>query len=196
MGFSTIVSDIYSVLKIFGVVGSKVTTYGFENITSSISHPSCGSITTKNTGVGSLGISMITERVSHEISCDGSVFIMKIDGNNGIVTMAIQQTSSLHKWLLQLSSYLMKKDSDPLLFGEINMSINDNNASTSFSCTGGSLLKVPDIIFTAQGQQINWIIYFADITPTTVSAITDNSSLGGLLGSTASSAISSLETIL
>jgi hypothetical protein len=183
LSFTSILGGLYSTLKTAGLIGNNPTVYSFSNITASISHPSTGAISTNNNGIGSLGISMLTERTTHDISADGGIFILKVDGNNGIVNLQVQQTSELHRWLLQLAGFLMTPTIDHSTWAEINMSIQDNNMTTLYNCTGGSLLKIPDLTFSAQGQSVTWIIYFADITLTTTSASTDLSNIQGVIRS-------------
>lgn len=183
MSFTSVLGGLYSTLKTAGLIGGQAKVYGFENITASISHPSCGAMSTKNTGVGSIGISMLTERTTHDIAADGSIFLLKVEGNNGIISINLQQTSELHRWLLQLAGYVMMTSTDPAVWGEINMSIQDDNMNTAFSCTGGSLIKIPDLNFGAQGQMVNWIIYFCDIKPTTTAAKEDLTNIFGVIRS-------------
>jgi len=183
LSFTSVLGGLYYKLKTLGLIGITPTVYSFSNIKASISHPSTGAISTDNGGIGSIGISMLTERTTHDTAADGGIFILKVDGNNGIVNLQVQQTSELHRWLLQLASFLMTPTIDQKVWTEINMSIQDNNMTTLYSCTGGSLLKIPDLVFATEGQSVNWIIYFADITLTTTSASTDLSNIQGVIRS-------------
>lgn len=182
MSFTSVLAGLYATLKTSGVIGSKPTTYSFDNIYAAISHPSTGNFDIRYTGVGDLTISWITERTSHDISADGSTFILKNDGNNGFVSMSVQQTSELHRWLLQLAGYLMTRSNDPSIWAEINMTIQDKNTSSTYQCTGGSFVKIPDLSYQAQGQRPTWILYFGDISTTATSGTFDLiSSLPGII---------------
>ena len=183
MSFTSVLGGLYSTLKSTGLIGTTPTVYSFLNVTASISHPSTGAMSLTNTGIGSIAISMLTERTTHDVAADGGIFVLKVDGNNGVVSLQIQQTSELNRWLLQLAGYLQTGGTDPKTWAEINMSIQDNNMTTKYNCYGGSLLKIPDLAFGAQGQSVNWVIYFADITPTTVSALADYSNIQGVIRS-------------
>lgn len=183
MSFTSVLGGLYSKLKLLGLVGTNPTVYSFSNITASISHPSTGAISTSNSGVGSIGISMLTDRTTHDIAADGGIFILKVDGNNGIISLQVQQTSELHRWMLQLAGFLMTPTVDHKTWAEINMSIQDNNMNTLYRCTGGSLIKIPDLTFATDGQSVTWIIYFADITLTTTSVLTDLSGIQGVIRS-------------
>ena len=79
---------------------ANTTTYSFTDLAGSISHPTLGFYLFDGTGVGSVTVSKANDRTAQDVAADGSVMVSKICGNNGSITIEMQQTSPLHKWLL------------------------------------------------------------------------------------------------
>lgn len=141
------------------------TTYSFEDVTCSLSHPNVGSKSTTGAGVGSITISRATTKTAHEVSADGRVMISKIAGNNGTVALSIQQTSELHQWLLNTwYNYVDSPEASTEDWAAMNITIKNNNLGDITTCTGVSPEKVADIPYQAQGQMITWNLMAAKIS--------------------------------
>ena len=76
-----------------------LSTYSFSDVVGSIHCDLMEDYVFTGKGVGSITISKSTERTTHDIAADGSVMVSKVPGNNGTVTIEVQQTSPLNKWL-------------------------------------------------------------------------------------------------
>ena len=137
------------------------TTYSFDDVSMVISHPSFGQFIASGTGVGSISVEMLTERSAHDIAADGSVMVSKIKGRNGNVSVAAQQTSGLHKWLLKLYNYLEAAGAGR--WAEIAIIVRAPMMKDLIVCTGVSFNKLPTRPYQATGQMITWSLMAADI---------------------------------
>jgi len=137
------------------------TTYSFSDVSVVFSHPSIGQYIASGEGIGSIAISMSTDRTSHDIAGDGSVMVSKIKGRNGTIAIEAQQTSSLQKWLLKAYNYLESaKSSD---WARMSVVVRSPMMQELDICTGVSFNKIPDNVRQAQGQKRTWTLMAADI---------------------------------
>lgn len=153
-----------------GILGQRPvgTTYSFRDLTGGLVNPLLAAnipIVGGNIGNGALTVRMATERTTHMVGADGVVMPTYRAGDNGDVTIEMQQTSSLHHALLALFNAL-KTQADG---GDIS-----NWASTVISlrtildgsghlCSGVSFQKVPDKPYAADGQNVTWVLMCASI---------------------------------
>ena len=137
------------------------TTYSFADVAGVISHPAVGQYVATGEGTGSISVSMTTDRTAHDVAADGTVMVSKIKGRNGSITIAVQQTSALNKWLLKLYNYL-EQAATPEWAG-INITLRSSTMQDLIRATGVSFQKLPDKPFQAQGQQVSWVLMAADI---------------------------------
>ena len=147
------------------------TTYSFKDVVGAISNPLFGVsilLTGGNIGNGSITISMGTERTTHDIAADGTVMPSYIAGNNGTVTIECQQTSVLHKALLNLYNLAATAaDLDDIAgWAATNISIRTLLDGSSHQCTGVSFSKVPEKTYKAPGGNITWSFMAANIVNT------------------------------
>lgn len=138
------------------------TTYSFEDVTGSFNHPSVGAASTTGAGIGSFGISMAGEKTAHDKAADGSVMISKLAGKNGSVSITVQQTSELNKYLLKWYNYIDNAATSE--FALMNLTIKSNNLGDTTVCTGVSPQKLADRPYQAQGQHVTWNLMAAEIT--------------------------------
>ncbi|OHW63072.1 hypothetical protein EUAN_08560 [Andreesenia angusta] len=137
--------------------------YGFGDVTASFSHPKVGSKSSTGAGVGSIGVSMAGDKTAHDVGADGEVMVSKLAGKNGAITIAIQQTSELHKWLLKWYNYV--ESAGPLSeFANMTITIASKNLGDETVCTGVSPQKIADRSYQAQGQHVTWNLMAAEIT--------------------------------
>lgn len=136
-------------------------TYSFLDLAGVIAHPSVGIYTFTGEGTGNISVSMATERTVHDVAADGSVMISKVAGNNGSITISAQQTSPLHKWLLNLYNYVVQAGTDE--WAQTSIAMRNTSDGTSHVAAGVSFGKLPDKPYQAQGQQVSWTLMCADI---------------------------------
>lgn len=139
----------------------KHTTYSFTDVEAVISHPSYGQFSMNGEGIGSFSVSKVTERSQQNVAADGNVMTSKVAGNNGTVTVNAQQTSSLHGWLQGLFNYLWSAPTSE--WAQISLTIRAPKMGKAITCSYGAFQKEPDEPFEAQGQDVAWVLLFADI---------------------------------
>ena len=137
------------------------TTYSFLDMSGVISHPAKGAFTFTGEGVGELIVTMSTEKTAHEVSADGVTMISKIAGDNGTVTINVQQTSAAHRWLLDLYNYVLSSNTAEL--AKTACTIRNTTDGTSHRIIGMSPQKVPDKTYQAQGQRVSWVFMAGEI---------------------------------
>ena len=136
-------------------------TYGFDDVSCVISHPSFGQYVTNGAGLGGISITMANDRTIHDLAADGSVMVSKIRGRNGSASITTQQTSSLNKWLLRLYNYLETASTSE--WADINITVRSPVMQDLITCSGTSFQKLADRPYQAQGQNIVWPFMAADI---------------------------------
>jgi len=142
------------------------TTYSFSDVQFTISHPSVGKRVANGEGIGTITVTMTTERTAHDVAADGSIMVSKIRGRNGNITLSIQQTSDLHKWLLRWYNYIEAADSSE--WASASIVIRSPFMKDLITASGVSPQKLPDRPYQAQGQHVNWVLMCADIQQDTI----------------------------
>jgi hypothetical protein len=138
-------------------------TYSFLDLAGAIAHPSYpgGPYMFTGEGVGTVTVSMQTERTAHDVAADGSIMISKIAGNNGYINIECQQTSLVHKYLLGLHSYLIAESA--MQWAMAAIVLRNVSDGTSHIATGVSFGKIPDKAYSSQGAKVTWQLWAADI---------------------------------
>lgn len=136
-------------------------TYSFKDLVGSIHSSVVGDYIFTGEGAGSVTVSKSTERTTHDVAADGSVMVSKIAGNNGTVTIEVQQTSPLHLWLLRWFQALW--NAPTASWAETTILLKNTSTGGSHVCTGVSPNKEPDTPYQAQGQRVSWTLMCADI---------------------------------
>ena len=137
------------------------TTYSFDDVGVTISHPSFGQCVANGKGIGTLTISMSTERTSQEVAADGSVMTSKIKGRNGIIALAIQQTSSVNEWLSKLFNYLEAASASE--WALISVIVRSPQMKQISIASGVAIQKQADRPYQASGQLVTWSLMASDI---------------------------------
>lgn len=136
-------------------------TYSFQDLAGVIYHPLLAGFSFTGTGTGSVEVRMTIDRTAHDVAADGTIMVSKIAGNNGQIVINCQQTSVLHKWLLKLYNTIMASDSSQWALATIAMrNVVDG---TSHLATGVSFGKRADKTYKAQGDNVSWTLYAANI---------------------------------
>jgi hypothetical protein len=136
-------------------------TYSFSDLAGVISHPTAGSFVFTGQGAGEVHVNMVTERSTHDVAADGSIMVSKISGNNGSITINVQQTSDLHLWLLRSFNLLWFSDAN--MWAVMGIKLRNVRTGTSHLATGVSFQRIPDLPYQAQGQRVSWVLMAADI---------------------------------
>jgi len=136
-------------------------TYSFLDVTGSIHCDKVGDYIFTGKGVGSITISMAQERTAHDVAADGSVMVSKVAGNNGTITIEVQQTSPLNKWLTNWAHVLW--DGPTSIWASTSLLIRCTATGTTHVCSGVSPQKEPDTPYQNQGQRVTWTLMCADI---------------------------------
>jgi hypothetical protein len=102
-----------------------------------------------------------TERSTHDVAADGSIMVSKIAGNNGTVTIEVQQTAPLHKWLLRWFQTLWQLPTNQ--WAQTSMLLKNSSTGGSHICQGVSPQKEADVPYQAQGGRVTWTLLCADI---------------------------------
>lgn len=138
------------------------TTYSFAEFIMTFTHPLVGSQSTSGQGLGGVTVSYASDKTAHDLAADGAVMVSRIPGHHGTVAVNIQQTSSLHQFLLNYYSFI--KNSPSALWAQAKISIVNPNTLESHTCTGVSPQKPSDRPYQAQGQMVTWTFMVADIS--------------------------------
>jgi hypothetical protein len=136
-------------------------TYSFLDLSGAIAQADMGAYTFTGEGVGEVVVTMATERTAHDTASDGSIMVSKIAGNSGNISITVQQTSDVHKWLLLWYNYLVIADTSK--WASTTAALRNTTDGTSHIITGLSPQKVPDKQYQAQGQRVTWVLMAADI---------------------------------
>lgn len=139
----------------------EISTYSFLDLSGAIAHPDLGAYVFTGQGVGSVTVSMSTDKSAHDVAPDGAVMVSKIAGLAGSVAISCQQTSALHKWLLTAFNALYIAPTES--WAQMTIALRNTSDGTSHIITGASFSKVPDKAYAAQGAQIIWTLMAADI---------------------------------
>jgi hypothetical protein len=138
-----------------------MTTYSFTDVSFSISHPGVGKYIASGEGIGNINISMTNDRTAHDVASDGSVMVSKIRARNGSLSLAVQQTSGLNRWLMKWYNYL--ETAPTSAWADTTIVIRCPRMGEQTTAIGVSPQKLPDKPYQAQGQNVNWALLAADI---------------------------------
>jgi hypothetical protein len=139
--------------------------YSFLDLVVAISSPAGPQTFAGQKGANSLTVVYARERATTSAAADGSIMTNAIAGNDGHLVIETQQTSIIHKYLLEWNNL-------------IQIAANGGNISTYFSgaiciraivdgsyhlCTGVSIAKTTDKPYKQQGENVTWNLPCADI---------------------------------
>ncbi len=144
-----------------------MTTYSFKDLTGAFVHPLVGSyiLGGGHVGLGQITIAMTQDRTVQDVASDGSVMVSYIPGDNGTISIEVQQTSDLHNFLLNwFNACKTAADlGDVGLWAGAVISIRNLVDGSVHTATGVSPGKVPDKVYQMQGQKITWTLPAASI---------------------------------
>lgn len=147
------------------------TTYSFKDLTGAFYHPLAGIYNFGGQmGAGQITVHMATEKTSQDVAADGAVQISAVAGDNGTVTIEVQQTSAFHAYLLDWANTIKNNlnNNDISDWASGTMLLRNISNGTSHTVSGISPQNIPDKVYAKQGGNINWVLMAADIQSLTV----------------------------
>jgi len=149
-------------------------TYSFKACAGSFSHPNASIGTFQfygQIGMGEFIVRMVTERGQLLMAADGTPLVYYIAGANGEIEIQVQQTSSLHDFLLNWANIVMGEADQQQLsdFAAATLTVTNNVDGSSHVCTGVFPTKIPDKTYAPAPQMLTWRLMCADIKNTTAS---------------------------
>ena len=137
------------------------TIYSFADVEFIISHPSVGRYVAQAEGIGSIKVTMTTERTKQDVAADGAVMVTKVEGKNGTIALAIQQTSALDKWLRNAYDYVDTANASE--WAEFSITIRSPIMMELVNAYDVSFQILPERPFESDGQQVTWNLMSAHI---------------------------------
>ena len=142
-------------------MGKNTSTYSFTDMVGSITHPLAGNYLFQGEGIGELTVEMLTDNPTHDRASDGSIMVSKIAGQNGQITITVQQTSDFHKWLLALYNNVYIATTDQ--WAAMQATLRNIVDGTGHVLNGMSFQKPGPKGYKAQGGMVTWILMAADV---------------------------------
>jgi hypothetical protein len=146
-------------------------TYSFKDTSGAFTHPIAGAFRfAGQIGMGQFTVSMSTEKSAHDVAADGAVMISAISGDNGSISIEVQQTSDLHRFLLSWYNTIktLMDNGDVTTWASAQLTLRTILDGSTHICTGISPSKVPDKTYAAQGQRLTWTLMCGDIQNVTL----------------------------
>jgi hypothetical protein len=144
-----------------------VTVYSFADLVFSMSTPVNGNTFTGSgqEGIRQITVGMTTTRTAHDKAADGAIMVSAIPGNNGTVSIEMQQTSPFHDFLLQwfndLDTAMQNKDVSN--WATASIGVRNIVDGTAHNAIGVSPTKIPDKQYSEQGATVTWELMAAQI---------------------------------
>jgi hypothetical protein len=143
-------------------------TYSFKDLVGVLTNTAFGvslPLTGGNLGFGQMTIAMITGHTTQDVSADGTVMPSYVAGENGTVSLELQQTSILHHALLSLYNLCITAANNDDVSGWASTIISFRTLldGSTHVLTGVSFDKIPDKPYQAQGQKVTWTLHAANV---------------------------------
>jgi hypothetical protein len=144
------------------------TTYSFKDLTGVLANPALGAtiqIVGGNIGNGTLTVRMTSERSGLVKGADGTMMPVYKAGDDGEVTIEMQQTSALHHALVSLLNVLLTQaqGGDVSNWASTTLSIRTILDGSGHLCSGVMLQKHPDKPYAVDGQNVTWTLICANV---------------------------------
>jgi hypothetical protein len=141
-------------------------TYSFKDLTGSFTHPLVGDFPfAGQIGMGQATVDMATDRTTHDLAADGTVMPSYIAGDNGSISIEVQQTSDLNSFFLQwLNACKTEADAgNPTNWAAGALTLRNTVDGSGHDCNGISPQKFPARTYAAGGGKFTWVLMAADI---------------------------------
>lgn len=142
------------------------TTYSFIDVIATFFHPVAGTFTMNgNQGMGRFVVTNTTERTVMSVSADGAAMVSAILSSIGAVSIEAQQTSALHKFLLNWTNilYAAQKQGDVSTWASATVEIRSVLDGSVHILNGVAPSKQPDKQYETVGQNVTWNLLSADV---------------------------------
>lgn len=140
--------------------------YSFKDSSGAFTHPLAGTFSFfGQIGIGQFTVEMTTEKSTDDVAADGNVMVSAIAGDNGHVTIEVQQTSSLHSFLLNWYNQLLLllNQGDVVNWATAQLTLRNLVDGSQHICNGVHPSRIPPKTYAAQGGKITWTLMCADI---------------------------------
>lgn len=141
-------------------------TYSFKSVSGSFSHPLAGTFAfSGQIGMGQFTVVMSSERSAHNVAADGAVMVSYMAGDNGTIAIQMQQTGDFYDFLQEWFNVCKTAADagDPTNWASASLTLVSITDGVQHICTGVSPGKPGDKPYAAQGQDITWTLFCADI---------------------------------
>ena len=140
---------------------AQLTTYSAKDCNVTIQHPLIGVL--QLAGISSNGLDQITVEMSVdqtiiENAMDGAIAVSVIPGDQGVITLSVFQTSTVHQTLLAWVNGLKaaRDQGNVALWAIGTVSIQNIVLGTTHTASGVVPVKIPNIDYQKQAQKIPW----------------------------------------
>jgi hypothetical protein len=139
--------------------------YSLKDLVGTLTTPAGAFPIAGQIGLNSLLISNAIEHVTQQVSGDGTVMVSWASGRNGHAGIDVQQTSDLHKFLIDSFNLIqVAADAGDTSLVAISTFSFRNIVDNSYGIlTGMSISKIPDVPRGSQGQNVMWMLPAADL---------------------------------
>ena len=143
------------------------TTYSFKDLTGAIASPLAGQfiLAGGELGSGKISVEMTHEWTEQDVANDGAVMVSASPGQNGMVKVSCQQTSSINAYL-KAAQNLHQTDlinGNSSLWASLALDLQNPVTGDQNVCTGVSFSKKPPQPYGSKGEYIEWALYAANI---------------------------------
>lgn len=136
-------------------------TYSLKDTQTVIEHPNVGRCVISEAGGGKLVIARSGDISSHTTTATGYVVVNKTTSRNGQVQLELPQNSDadifMRRWINYLETSAVK------FFGLTTLTVTDTAADRTYSMTGVTPQKRPDISYDQASGTVNYTLLVADI---------------------------------
>lgn len=142
------------------------TTYSFKDLSGAFTSPVAGAfIFSGEIGQGRVVVANTTEHGQMDTAPDGTVMPVYVAGDAGTITIECQQTSVIHKFLLNWFNIVntLAKGGDVSNWATASALLRNLVDGSSHTATGISPQKVPDKTYVTNGTNITWMLLVANL---------------------------------
>jgi len=140
--------------------------YSFKDVLGAFEHPQAGAFAfAGEIGEGSIALANATERSALQTAADGNVVTSYVAGRSGSCTIEAQQTSEIHKFLLDWFNIISTAadGGDVSQWASATLSFRSITDGSYHNLTGVSPSKVPDKTYAATVGTVTWVLMAADV---------------------------------
>jgi hypothetical protein len=143
------------------------TTYSFKDLTGAIVSPLAGPfiLAGGNIGTGKITVEMSHEWTEQDVASDSAVMVSVSPGQNGMVKVSCQQTSSVNAFLKSAQNLHQTAvlNGDASNWAGIVLDLQNLVTGDQNICVGVSFSKKPPQPYGSKGEYIEWSLFAANI---------------------------------